>query len=122
MKQPFNVTLTYYFPVWFIARALVVHLEIDRFNDLTLRVTVRNVVPYNSDLFLAAERGSVDELKDLIIQRKASPNDVEDKVGRSALQVSHIDHLWCSSRLISPSAPLLIFWNIVAACSLEWPY
>ena len=83
-----KLSLSYYFPVWFLSRALSGALNINRLAGPQFTLKMHRAMPDDSLLFHYARQGMMTEIRSLFTQGVASPFDISSKTGRSALHVS----------------------------------
>jgi ankyrin repeat protein len=79
-----SIRVNYYFPNWFMMRALV-FAATQNANSPEMLLKVIRMVPPNSEIFYYAETGNVAGMSDLFRRGLASPRDVEYGTGVSAL-------------------------------------
>ena len=84
----FKARMTYYFPRYFLSKALTIHIGMSQYKEPTFSLTIRNVVPMDAPIFIAAASGNVEKLKLLLGSREANPNDLHVLYGSTALHVS----------------------------------
>ena len=84
----------YFFPYWFLARAIYLIIGTPLGGNPTFRLTLLKRVEYTSEIgfFRMVETGNTKTLISLLDSRKASPSDVDITYGRTALCVSVL--LW----------------------------
>lgn len=85
-SSPFTVEFQYFFPSWLFTKAIFARFS-SALAEPTLCLSVRNVIPLNSRLFIATQRGFLDELKMLFSRSLARPNDIGGLHGDTALHV-----------------------------------
>ena len=78
----------YYFPQWFVQRAVTVSMTTTVFGTPNLNIKVRRVVSEMSDLFRLSRFGDVQGCQELFSKQQASPDDVNPIGGWTALHVS----------------------------------
>ena len=81
--------ISYYFPKWFVQRAITLSMTTTAFGTPSLNLKVRRVVSEMSELFRLSRFGDVEGLKALFSAQKASPDDVNPIGGWTALHVSN---------------------------------
>ena len=88
------IKVAWYFPSWWPLAGNVLHF-IDQWTPLDghdITIKLPRVVPPSADIFILAQKGHVDGIRQLIRQGKASVFDISASEGRSALHVS----LYCT--------------------------
>ncbi|UKZ47295.1 hypothetical protein TrVGV298_001513 [Trichoderma virens] len=80
-----KVNLTYYFPSWFVSRAVEVIFRSSELYGPSLSLRTHRVIPDESPLFHFAKLGMIPEIQLLFQDKMASPFDISSKTGRSAL-------------------------------------
>jgi hypothetical protein len=94
-QRDFLAHFTYYFPWWFVERALVATVSLNTAvgPDFTFRVL--HIVPDSSSIFQLAKSGNIHGIKYLFQNSLASPNDIGGELGFTALHVSilNVSHL-----------------------------
>lgn len=85
----FRARATYYFPLWFVSKALVFGCRISALNDPTVFVTIRDVLADDSGPFVAVERGNSAALVMMLKERIVHPNSLDATYGRTLLHVSN---------------------------------
>lgn len=83
-----RVNFTYYFPFWFLSRALEVVFRNSELAGPSLSLRTYRVVADESLLFHFAKLGMIPGIQLLFKDKLASPFDISSKTGRSALHVS----------------------------------
>lgn len=83
-----RVNLTYYFPSWFLVKALGVVYQNTQLAGPSLSLRTYRIVPDDSLVFHFAKLGMTPEIQLLFQDKLASPFDISSKTGRSALHVS----------------------------------
>lgn len=83
-----STQMTYFFPRWFVNRAVSFALSSDNLGAPTLNIKVRRVVPEASQLFSLSKFDDIEGLQALFDRRLASPDDVHFYGGWTALHVS----------------------------------
>ncbi|KAH7060893.1 ankyrin repeat-containing domain protein [Macrophomina phaseolina] len=84
MSRTTNMTLTYYFPAWVMAKALHFAYTYTPLSGPTFGLAVRNLVSHNCGLLSSAREGDVDGLKSALASGSARLND-SDETGFTAL-------------------------------------
>lgn len=82
------VYVTYFFPSWFIARAMSVMLATTPLAGPVVSLKVQRTVPGDADIFTYAKLGDVDKLKILFDQGLVSPHDISFQSGITPMHVS----------------------------------
>lgn len=82
--------ISYYFPSWFVQRAITLSLTKTAFGTPTLNLKVRRVVSEMSELFRLSRFGDVAGVQALFSAQEASPDDVNPIGGWTALHVSKL--------------------------------
>lgn len=98
MSRTTNMTLTYYFPAWVMAKALHFAYTYTPLSGPTFGLAVRNLVSHNCGLLSSAREGDVDGLKSALASGSARLND-SDETGFTALHVSCANINHCASKL-----------------------
>ena len=80
-----SMQMTYFFPRWFVSRAISISLT----NAIspTLSIKFRRVVPEVNQLFSLSKFGDVEGIRSLFDNRVASPDDIHIRWGKTALHV-----------------------------------
>ena len=84
------IKVAWYFPSWWPLAGNVLHF-IDQWTPLDghdITIKLPRVVSPSADIFILAQKGHIDGIKQLIRQGKASVFDISASEGRSALHVS----------------------------------
>ena len=81
--------MTYFFPKWFFEKAISLSVTEGIFGTPNLNLKIRRLVPEMSLVFTMSRYGDVEGLKELFMQRQASPDDVHIRGGWTALHVSN---------------------------------
>ena len=84
------ISIKYFFPSWFMARALDVVILISRPDGLVQSLRVSRIVWEESKIFRLAQDGNVDDMKSLLSSRRGSPYDVSSLYGFTPLDVSQL--------------------------------
>ena len=112
--------LSYYFPSWFVQRAVTLSFTSTAFGTPNLNLKVRRVVSETSELFRLSRFGDVGGVQELFSAQEASPDDVNPIGGWTAFHVSmrlFKDHLhrlrYCSRENGADLSPSLL--SITAA-------
>ncbi len=107
-RNPKSMQMTYFFPRWFVSRAISISLT----NAIspTLSIKSRRVVPEVNQLFSLSKFGDVDGIRCLFDNRLASPDDVHIRWGKTALHVMmfSILHSYIDLRLTATSLRWII--------------
>ena len=82
------IQMTYFFPRWFVQRAISVSMNNGLLGTPTFNIKIRRLVPEMSNLFSLSRYGDVDGLRNLFVTRQASPDDVHCRGGWTAIHVS----------------------------------
>jgi len=85
-SQPI-IYVSYFFPPWFLARAMSMVLSSTRLAGPTVSLKVQRTIAGNSDIFTFAKLGDVDKMRSLFEQGLASPHDVHFDSGLTPLHV-----------------------------------
>ena len=103
-----SMQMTYFFPRWFVSRAISICLT----NTIspTFSIKSRRVVPEVNQLFSLSKFGDVEGIRCLFNDRLASPDDVHIRWGKTALHVMMFSglHLHIDSRLTATSLRWII--------------
>ena len=103
-----SMQMTYFFPRWFVSRAISISLT----NTIspTFSIKSRRVVPEVNQLFSLSKFGDVDGIRCLFDNRLASPDDVHIRWGKTALHVMifSILHSYIDPRLTATSLRWII--------------
>ena len=83
-----STQMTYFFPRWFVHRAVSFALSSNNLGAPTLNIKVRRAVPEASQLFSMSKFDDIEGLQTLFDRRLASPDDVHFYGGWTALHVS----------------------------------
>ena len=84
-----TVTLTYFFPVWLLARALFMAMKISSCDGPQFCLRVPRIVSNSSAIFTVARKGDVEGIKQILQQRQGSPFDRDVFIGYSPIMVSY---------------------------------
>ena len=89
---PQYLEVAYYFPLWFFARVLYLVAGTSYMGNPTIGLTLRKRLEYDSEngFFRMAETGNVTGITSLFESRVVSPNDVDTRIGQTALHVCNI--------------------------------
>ena len=90
-QSTFRAYFYYLFPSWFLAKALTITLMNAFLNEISISLTVRNVVSSGAEIFRFVEMNDVDGLRRLFDLGLASPNDSTES-GQTALTVGHLSY------------------------------
>ena len=82
-----TILITYFFPRWLIARALMIALRLSSAYGPELVVRVPRVVSNYSRIFVCAKNGDADGVKDILQKGHGSPMDIDVVTGMTALDV-----------------------------------
>ena len=82
------VYFTYFFPSWFLARAISVMFATTPLAGPVVSLKVQRTVSGDADIFTYAKLGDVDKIKNLFEQGLASPHDVSFQSGITPMHVS----------------------------------
>lgn len=85
-EQKSVAILSYIFPSWVCARRVLAYMCLAKATTPQFSLRFSSVLPANADVFVFAANGNIAGLKELFMQRKASPHDT-DSAGRTPLQV-----------------------------------
>ena len=80
--------VNYIFPPWFCNKLIKLSLETSLMGDANLNLVFYRGVPTGSKIFQCTALEDVDSLRSLIVGGLASPKDVDNQYGYTALQVS----------------------------------
>ena len=86
-QQHFVAHFTYYFPLWFVARAIVATISLNTANSPEFTLRVPHIVPDSSPIFQLARSGNIRGIKYLFRNGLASPNDIAGGLGFTPLHV-----------------------------------
>ena len=86
--RTFVTHMTYYFPSWFLWRMLNLTLITSSYREPFISLTIRAIVPNSADIFVLATRDDASEIKRLLENGSARPNDINKSLGQNALMVS----------------------------------
>lgn len=89
----------YFFPTWFIERAIHFMVSLSYMNGLQVALTTPRIVPGDAPIFKFAIQGDREGVQSLFSQGLASPYDIAQSTGRTVLHVSLI-HPWAKKILI----------------------
>ena len=84
------IKVTWYFPSWFPMASRMISI-IDKWTPLDghdISIRLPRIVSSSAEIFIMAQKGNIDGIKQLITNKKASIHDVSATEGRSALHVS----------------------------------
>ena len=87
-KRVAMVKVTYHFPRWALARTLHAMINVSSMGEPKLLLRLPRVIHWGSDIFKFAKRGNINGIKTLFSQGLASPFDVDDDDGETALHAS----------------------------------
>ena len=87
-KSDTIMRVTYCFPHWFIARAINLTMKMSRPDGFTQNLRISRVIPDSSRIFMMAEEGDVEGMKQIFSLRRASPFDLGSSGGRTPLLVN----------------------------------
>ena len=87
-QRGFSAQFTYYFPWWFVARALVATISIGLAMGPEFTLRLPHVVPESSPIFQLARSGNVQGLAYLFNNGLASPYDIAGESGATVLHES----------------------------------
>ncbi len=82
------VYVTYFFPSWFLARAMSVMFATTPLAGPVVSLKVQRTVPGDAEIFTYAKLGDVNKMKILFEQGLASPHDVSFQSGITPMHVS----------------------------------
>lgn len=91
----FKANISYYFPRWFMMRALEFQVRLSRLGEPTMSLTFRAVLPRTSKPFIAAAQGDVNQLYSMLGSRIIHPDIIESSFGRSLLEVKYYSIVIC---------------------------
>jgi ankyrin repeat protein len=83
-----KIHASYYFPGWLLHRMIEVVARWDANATPTMNLRVMRVIPDQSPLFSCAMEGRTSGIRDLFLQNLASPIDIRESDGRSALHIA----------------------------------
>lgn len=86
-RQSWLINISYYFPFWLLRRAVLLSARSTPTDGCMISVRTPRIVPLSSPLFMLGRRSNITEFQKWFSQGLASPFDVDDKAGRSSLQV-----------------------------------
>lgn len=101
-RQEPAATMEYWFPWWFVAANLKLHLKYLPNTGPQLQLSTTRRVPDTSQSIKFATQGNIDGLRFLFSQKMASPRDVSDSRGYSLIRVSLISAILGSGMLKLP--------------------
>jgi hypothetical protein len=81
--------MTYFFPRWFVNRAISFSMSDTLRNNPTFNIKIRRVVPEASQLFSLSKFGDVEGIRNLFDNRLASPDDVHIRGGVDGFTCEH---------------------------------
>lgn len=83
------VCIRYVFPSWFVQRTLQFIIGFNYFGEPEINIKLRNRVEFTSEnsMFQLARRGKVNQMRQLLDERRASPNDISLRGGHTAFDV-----------------------------------
>ena len=84
----FSMQLIYYFPSWFLNRALVMAVKQGAFGSVQASISLHKIVPQTADVFEFCAAGDVSGIHSLFKLGKASANDTYRAGGSPLLNVS----------------------------------
>jgi hypothetical protein len=85
----FSMQLAYYFPSWFMSRAIVMAIKEGSFESIQASISLHKIVPQTADVFEFCAAGDVSGIHSLFKMGRASPNDTYRAGGSPLLNVSH---------------------------------
>ena len=85
-----TIIITYFFPLWLLARALFLVIKLSSCDGPHVSLRVPRIRTDNSVIFTFSSLGNVNGVKQVLQQRLGSPFDVVDFDGFSALMVSMV--------------------------------
>ena len=88
-----STAISYYFPPWFLARVISMVVMLTPLHGPLVSICAPRVIPSDSRIFTCARNGDVQGIKFLFEKQLASPCDITEGHGVSALQVSVIHNL-----------------------------
>lgn len=88
-QRGFSAQLTYYFPWWFVARAVVTSLSLGKPQGPEFTLRMPRVVPETAPIFSLVRAGNIDGIKYLFQNGLASPFDIGGAMGATPLHVGH---------------------------------
>ena len=83
-----NILISYFFPWWLLARALIILARLSLISGPEMVIRVPRIVNENSRIFNMCTENDTHGLRELVQQGLASPFDVSALRGETALQVS----------------------------------
>jgi ankyrin repeat protein len=120
-----KIHASYYFPGWILHRMVEVVAKWDVNVTPTMNLRVMRVIPDQSPLFTYAMEGRTAGIRDLFLQKLASPIDIRESDGRSALHVAlYNGHVSTAQFLLDQAADRdyrdKYFQSAVGACWEIW--
>ncbi|KAL8741464.1 MAG: hypothetical protein Q9184_008381, partial [Pyrenodesmia sp. 2 TL-2023] len=85
------IRLTYFFPQWFLNRAVSTTFSATGLSAPSLNIKVRKIVPETNRLFTLSKIEGLDGIRQLFVSREASPDDEYYRGGWTALHFA-VDH------------------------------
>ena len=82
-----TVLITYFFPRWLLARAMILVLKLSSVHGPELNLRIPRIVSHTSRIFQCAGKGDVDGMKEILDRGLGSPMDIDITNGFSALFV-----------------------------------
>ena len=82
-----SVKITYQFPQWLLGRSVSFTDMWHPLNGHNINLKTPRVISARSEVFVFAQQGNIEGIQRLFQDQKASPFDVSDSEGRSALHV-----------------------------------
>lgn len=76
-QSRYALTLTYYFPSWFVARAIILRCVQKPYGSPQFSLQTRDLLPEHSPLINAITEGKIENLRTLFSNRDCSPNAME---------------------------------------------
>jgi len=88
-KSRYSMIITYFFPSWWIAKAIILTCVRNPYGNPTMGLYVRNLLPEHSPMIRAITSGSVTNLQSIFQNHISTPNDMEE-MGWTGLTVGDI--------------------------------
>jgi hypothetical protein len=93
-------SIEYFFPMWFLARIVMLVLSYQRGTGLQMQLRTLRYVPDSSQSITYVLSGNIEGLKSLFTRGLASPNDVSQRRNYSLLRVSSFTYPRDNEKLI----------------------
>lgn len=109
----YSLTVTYYFPSWLIAKAIILRCTRSPYGEPSIGVHVRSLLPEHSPTIRAITEGQIETLKSLFQERISTPNAMEE-MSWTTLTVSYLTT--CLKFALTLKRKWAIHKNQVATC------